>query len=232
MFGGAGTHGMLISLVLHVLLLASLSLLVIKQHGDEFGFSIDSAFVTDDVDMIADVQLDGALDDPGEEAAPLTFVPVFDQLNNAADFTPSERITGTLDGDGQKTDTGAGGRLPEIAGIKVPAYAITKGSFSVWTEPKDPLPGRPYNIVIQIRVPTTLAEKAKVFSISRDITADVRGTDGFTKRTTFKGTPPLPIEDGFARTFIVIPGAQQLVRDHIKVSSRMLKETQEFDIEF
>jgi hypothetical protein len=230
--GREGTRGILVSLVVHLLLLLGMSLWVVNQAGGDFGMIINSAFVTDDAEMIADVQLQGALDDPGEEAAPLHFVPVLDQLNNAADFTPSEQITGTLEGDGKETDTGAGGRLPEIAGINVPAYAITKGSFSVWTEPKDPRPNRPYHIVIQIRVPTDLAQKAKVFSFSRDITANVKGTDGYTLKTNFKGTPSVPIEDGYAKTFIVIPGAQQLVRDHIKVTSKMLKETQEFDIEF
>lgn len=230
--GREGARGILVSLVVHVLLLLGMSLWIVHQTGSDFGMIINSAFVTDDVDMIADVQLQEALDDPGEEAAPLHFVPVLDQLNNAADFTPSDRITGMLEGDGNETDTGAGGRLPEVAGINVPTYAITKGSFSVWTEPKDPRPNRPYHIMIQIRVPTDLAEKAKVFSFSRDITANVKGTDGYTLKTNFKGTPPIPIEEGYATTFIVIPGAQQLVRDHIKVTSKMLKETQEFDIEF
>ncbi|HTN02273.1 MAG TPA: hypothetical protein VL132_10365, partial [Planctomycetaceae bacterium] len=177
--GREGTRGILVSLVVHLLLLLGMSLWVVNQTGGDFGMIINSAFITDNVDMIADVQLQGALDDPGEEAAPLHFVPVLDQLNNAADFTPSEQITGMLEGDGKETDTGAGGRLPEIAGINVPAYAITKGSFSVWTEPKDPRPNRPYNIVIQIRVPPDLAARAKVYPLSRDLTAEVRGTDRY-----------------------------------------------------
>lgn len=230
--GREGTRGILVSLVVHLLLLLGMSLWVVHQTGGDFGMIINSAFVTDNVDMIADVQLQGALDDPGEEAAPLHFVPALEQLNNAADFTPSDRITGMLDGDGNETDTGAGGRLPEVAGISVPAYAITKGSFSVWTEPKDPRPNRPYNIVIQIRVPPDLAARAKVYPLSRDLTAEVRGTDRYTKKTSFKGEPSPPIEDGAVTTYITIPGAAQLVRDHIKVTSKLLKETREFDIEF
>lgn len=230
--GSEGARGMLVSLVVHGLVLFGLSLWVIHQHGNEFGLTINSAFVADDVNMIADVELQGAIDDPGGEVAPLRFVPVADQLNTATDFTPSDSITGHLGGEGKGVDKGAGGQLPEMAGIRVPTYAITKGSFSVWTEPKDPLPRRPYRIVIQIRVPTDLAERAKVYPLSRDITAEVKGTDRYTMKTNFKGTEPPRIEDGIVRTSIVIPGADQLIRDHIKVTSKMLKETQEFDIEF
>ena len=53
--------------------------------------------------------------------------------------------------------------------------AVTKGSFTAWTVPKDPKPGQDYKIVIQIKVPETV----KRYRIA-DLSGRVIGTDKYT----------------------------------------------------
>lgn len=111
--------------------------------------------------------------------------------------------------------------------------AVTKGSFAVWTEPKDPAPREDYLIVIEIAVP----DKIKRFPGS-DLKIEVRGTDTYYLSIPGTRTPPwlrgdLPIVDGKVQVPIRVPGAVANVRDIINVRSvKILKEHQRMEIKF
>jgi len=111
--------------------------------------------------------------------------------------------------------------------------AVTSGSFTVWTEPPDPLPDQPYVIVIQLRVP----ERLTVYPKS-DLKVDVAGSDRFRlqlpdPRRGLKLLGTLPVVGGKAQLAIPIPGAPSLTRDVIRIESReILREKQTLQIEF
>ena len=111
--------------------------------------------------------------------------------------------------------------------------AVTKGSFTVWTEPADPLPRQPYFIVFQIRVP----EGTQTYPKS-DLRIDVEGTDTFHLQIpdpgrNFAFIGELDVIDGTVQFVLPIPGAQAQVRDRIRVESRkILREKQQLMITF
>jgi hypothetical protein len=111
--------------------------------------------------------------------------------------------------------------------------AVTAGSFTVWTEPVDPIPRQPYMIVIQIRVPPNLETFPK-----SDLRIDIRGTDQFhlqipDTRRNFALVGELDVIDGEVQLVIPVPGAPALVRDTIQVESRkILSERQRLEITF
>lgn len=111
--------------------------------------------------------------------------------------------------------------------------AVTAGSFTVWTEPSDPLPRQPYLIVFQIRVPAELETFPK-----SDLKIDVWGTDKFhlmipDPRHQFALLGDLDVIDGEVQLVIPIPGAPALVRDLIQVESlKILRERQRLVITF
>ena len=89
---------------------------------------------------------------------------------------PVEARLGAGDGQGD----GIGVTVPSI---NVPGHAVTKGSFSVGTEPEDPEPREDYMIIIQVRLPENLIKNGKYRA--NDITGMVRGTDSYTKKIVF-----------------------------------------------
>ncbi|HUG17986.1 MAG TPA: hypothetical protein VMM56_03350 [Planctomycetaceae bacterium] len=111
--------------------------------------------------------------------------------------------------------------------------AVTAGSFTVWTEPSDPLPRQPYLIVFQIRVPAELETFPK-----SDLKIDVWGTDKFhlmipDPRHNFALLGDLDVIDGEVQLVIPIPGAPALVKDLIQVESlKILRERQRLVITF
>lgn len=110
---------------------------------------------------------------------------------------------------------------------RVPSYAVSKGSFSAWTEPRDPVSGRQYTIVIQVRLPANI----KKYRAS-DLTGTVTGSDLYKQVIKFKRTDDIPIKDGAALVKIPVPGAAKLVRDTISIESSLLGEKQSIQIEF
>ncbi|MDZ4686965.1 MAG: hypothetical protein SH850_17965, partial [Planctomycetaceae bacterium] len=122
---------------------------------------------------------------------------------------------------------GTGRGLGAIGNVRVPDTAITKGSFTVWTEPKDPLPRQRYNIVIQVKVPKSV----KQYRL-RDLVGEVRGTDGFYKQIKYNSSDRKGVKDGIVQLQVAIPGAVQLIKDTIRIKSEMLKEEQTIEIVF
>ncbi len=110
-----------------------------------------------------------------------------------------------------------------------PKSAVTKGSFTVWTDPQDPKPGKRYAIIVQIKVPKTV--KKYPF---QDLSGFIVGTDGYKQH--FGG----PTETGFVPVkkhtvrikATIVPGAAQLVKDVIQIKSKLLNEEQKIEITF
>ena len=76
--------------------------------------------------------------------------------------------------DDAKDDSGAGAFL-----FKIPesGLAVTKGSFTVWTEPERPASLQPYMIIIEVR----LREGSRVYRIN-DLSGYVIGSDGYKQK--------------------------------------------------
>jgi len=121
---------------------------------------------------------------------------------------------------------------------------VTKGSFTVWTVPDDPVPGMNYAIVIQIRWRKGVG-RVKV----SDLSGRVIGTDGWNQSLPLDSRVPtyalkqgqlvrlgptsyIPIKERTSRLIIWVPGASQLVRDRISIRSNALKENQTLEITF
>jgi hypothetical protein len=110
-----------------------------------------------------------------------------------------------------------------------PSQAVTKGSFTVWTEPEDPMPGQQYKIMIQVKLNNELKRYP-----CRDLSGSIVGSDGY--RDFFGGpTEPgyLPVKDNSVHyEALIVPGAAELVKDIINVESKILKEKQTIELVF
>jgi hypothetical protein len=222
------TAGILVSFLLHSVLLTILGLLVLGGTSIQQGLEIFG--VVGDAEVMPDIDLDSTMpiDDPGKDAAALEF-PDFSQVtgDEKPDFDPASTIRGALDGIGEKSGEGGQGEGFAVPALNVPKYAITKGSYSVWTVPKDPAPGVAYQIVIQFRLPGNV----KTYRGS-DLSGMVTGTDGYKQAIRFSRTETFPVEKGIVQLRIRVPGADRLVRDIIRIESKLLREKQVVEIEF
>ena len=144
--------------------------------------------------------------------------------------------------DGVEPAFGAGGLL------KVPAKGrvVKRGSFAAWTVPLDPEPEKEYTIVIQVKLPATLRRYR-----ASDLSGIVQGSDRYVQTIPWDGRWPnvtltvrggrlvvvkkkdhLPVRNGIAQLLIRVPPAEKLVRDTIRIRSRLLKEEQTLEIVF
>ncbi|MEO2014475.1 MAG: hypothetical protein ABGZ53_08880 [Fuerstiella sp.] len=160
-------------------------------------------------------------------------------IDTAADMLPS-----MLSAKDDIDDTGGGGfmfKLPESG------LAVTKGSFTAWTEPEVPEVGKPYLIIIEVRLPKAV----KGYRIN-DLSGTVRGTDGYTQNIPFDanqrngsfytdengkhrirtGSESIKVRSNKIQLGIEVPGARKLVRDTIQIRSRRLREKQQLDLVF
>ncbi|MBX3437333.1 MAG: hypothetical protein KF861_07590 [Planctomycetaceae bacterium] len=151
-------------------------------------------------------------------------------------------------GEGGSGAAGNGGfRLLE------PRNAVKVGSFTAWTIPiarhpgeqpqsgDSPRPGQDYHIVIQVKIPGN----RHAYNIS-DLSGKVIGTDGylliipaqaFVQEENGRLVPArigrrLEVVDGVVQILIRVPGAEALVKDTIKVKSKLLKEDQTLELIF
>lgn len=214
--------GVGISAVLHVLLVIVLSLLVFRHQGT-FGWFVQGSLGAERAEEGLDVPLDTRLE-MESPAKPFEFVVLAESEGLEAVLEgASERIQESLEETGDK-DSNLGDFAQKVA---VPASAITKGSFTVWTDPEVPLPRHAYEIVIQVRLPPHV----KSYRL-RDLTGTVRGTDRYFKAIHFKPNERRTVSEGVVQVRIGIPGAEELVRDTIHVRSAILKEEQTIEIVF
>ncbi len=136
-------------------------------------------------------------------------------------------------------DTGGDkGRSNRRSGFAMPrnkGKVVTQGSFSVWTVPEDPTPGRNYLIVIQLN------RKVRIRNLAKDVTGSVTGSDGYFTDIGLKRTFPIQAPQyviSKARQVVIKipppkPEVEHLgIRDKIIVKSKTLDETQEIEIVF
>jgi len=218
--------GMLTSLALHAVVMLGLAITYFSTSQD-IGLSMTGSFNSAKEQDELDIPVDSRLDDPtGESAAQLQFTAVTALDNEGSLMNSAENVLGDLEADGK--DPGAGDQIGELgSNIKVPESAITRGSFTVWTEPEDPKPRSNYEIIIQVKVPSNV----KQYRL-RDLTGMVIGTDGYRKQIKFKSTERKGVKEGVVQIAISIPGAAQLVKDTIQIRSQVLDEEQTIEIVF
>ena len=232
----AALYGVSMSLAIHLALLVSLAMFAVGGKPVVILSSVEVEFGNPGGDTIFDSNLEASLEmEGGHEAAPLEISDL--NLNAALDafsVNSGEALDGIVngtgvgdgrgygEGTGRGSDTGTG-----LPAINVPSFAVSKGSFSAWTEPRDPDPGQQYVIVIQVRLPKTLREYR-----ASDLTGMVIGTDLYKQVIKFKSTEKFPVNEGAVEVRVSVPGAAKLVRDTIRIESRLLREKQILKIEF
>jgi hypothetical protein len=120
----------------------------------------------------------------------------------------------------------------------IPESAVTKGSFSAWTEPPSPRAMENYWIVIRVKLPSDIGEYSR-----NDLSGQVVGTDmyvqslsampGASQIDKWKGPPENFFTfSGGAELRIGVPGAYTLVQDTINIRSAVLKEQQTLTLIF
>jgi hypothetical protein len=213
-----------VSLVLHLVALLVFALIVfpgIPSDGMVIFGGLAKERPAEELEGLLDSKLDTA------EAPPTELVVRESPLVTLEPVTP---LSGT--GSEEEANQEGGGNDGLSPNINVPSFAVTKGSFSVWTEPKDPNPGQNYRIVISVKLPTNVRAYR-----TNDLSGLVIGTDGYRLQiqkglkealTPAKLTPV----DGAVQVRVAVPGARKLVRDTIEVKSKFLKEEQQIEIEF
>lgn len=222
-------YGMLCSFGVHLILLTALGLLAFESSDRQVGSLV--GILGTDGDVPADFILDstigneeGGSDEPAEVEAPAV---VLNDMGSSAASAKLSGGSGIGAGAGDGEGDGIGVAVPSI---NVPGYAVTKGSFSVWTDPEDPEPRQDYRIIIQIRLPQNLIKDGKYRA--SDITGQVIGTDKYSKKIQFRPSEFFDVKDGVAQLEVPIPGARKLVRDTIRIQSKLLKEKQTIQLEF
>lgn len=214
--------GLLSSLVFHGTLLLILALIVFKAN-DKVGLLVNGAFSEfqdgDDFEVPLDTRLDTSF---GDKTANAQF-----SAATVVDSDSMASVDDLLAGGAGDGDQVGDGESDLMKGIKAPEWAVVQGSFTVWTEPKDPMPRKPYDIIIQIKLPSTV----KQYKLT-DLSGFVEGTDGYRKLIKYKTTDRARVKEGIAQIAVRIPGGALLVKDVIDIRSRLLKEQQRIEIEF
>lgn len=225
-------YGLAVSLGVHLALIAGLAFIVFETSDRSVG-SISGVLGNPDEDAAVDFLAE--LDFPTKSGGSDEPMEVFDRATVVGDIgsmlNPTGRLigggSGTGDGEGEGDGNGAGIAVPAIA---VPGHAVTKGSFSAWTDPEDPAPRENYFIHILMRLPERLAN-LKEFP-ANDLSGVVRGTDDYVQKISFRSGERFVIQGGAVQIKIFVPGGERRVRDRITVRSTRLKERQTIDLEF
>ena len=223
--------GMLISLAIHTVVLLTLGLVIMSNVSKQETINLWGLLGESEqagTDMVIDTALPG---DAGESAIQemTNIAQPLESLSSGSDIPEMVRVglSGSGGGKGAGDGEGGSGISLGVAGPKIPGHAQTKGSFTAWADPRDPKPGQKYDIVIQVRLPSSV----KKFRAA-DLTGRVIGTDGYKQPIHFEPTVQLDVEEGAVEIRITVPGAAQKVRDTIRVESKLLREKQTFEIEF
>jgi hypothetical protein len=225
--------GILVSVIVHSVALIILGMLVIggavmRPNLDVFG-EIGEAGESAPGGLDIDTTL--PLGEPPPEGTAIEFPDASSLLAAmpAAEFDPNSTVRGVSGGTGNGTGGGADGdgNGTIMGPIGIPTYAVTKGSFSVWTDPRDPKPDVNYHIVIQFRLPRNVETYR-----GSDLSGMVIGTDGYKQVIRLNRTETFPVHDGSVQVRIFVPGGDRLVRDTIRVESKLLREKQVIEIVF
>lgn len=154
-------------------------------------------------------------------------------------------------GEGEDDGDGKGSGGGEFK-LKPMGNAVTVGSFTAWTVPKDPDLNEDYLIIIQVKLPRSY--KSKRYRVS-DLSGIVIGTDNHRQaipwdvrwpNSTFTQTEKgdlkivnkkrggyLPLKKRVAQLVVKVPGSKiPATRDTIKIQSKILKEKSTLEIVF
>lgn len=226
-FSKQGMIGAVVSLALHAIVLLILAFILVSQVSTTELSTIMGMQGNSD-EFTAEVVLDSELPSDEGESGPLEITDasqIIDSMGLKGDIAESMHLGFGGKGNGEG-NSGDGNGLG-VGALKIPGHAQTKGSFSAWSDPKDPGPDEDYDIVIQIKLPPNVTK----FRAS-DITGNVIGTDSYRQAIRFRTDEVIPIEQGMARIRIRVPGGHRLVRDTIRIESKLLREKQVFEIVF
>ena len=213
------------STAVHALVLLGLGCFV-WHNSERETIGISGAFSGPE-ELTADAFIDSELAlDPGGSSVPVEIVSLSDQLT-----AENSRIAPPVPGGvGAGSGTGEGdGTASELAApmLRVPGNAVTKGSFTAWTEPEDPVPFESYVIIIRVKLPPKVENYR-----ARDISGMIIGTDGWKQPIRFPSSKVLHPVEGVVDFQITVPGAWKRVRDTVRIESKMLKEKQVLNLEF
>lgn len=220
------------SFLVHVLILLLASLVFVKGvvEGDQPGVSAQMA---DEELRLFDDPIDTRLQQQNSDIDPAE-LPQLQEIQTATPELPAVVLPSDLISSMAVTGSGGEGSKQSSPGLafKMPegGSAITKGSFTVWTVPKDPAPYQDYLIVIQVK----LLHKMHTYP-RNDLSGRVVGTDRYEQELPGFGLPMgafLPVKNQATQLAVPVPGAERLVKDTITVRSNMLKEKQTIEIVF
>lgn len=222
----------------HWLILLALAAILVNGPENAASLLINATFASDEPMEEASFEVVVADPQPIPEPQELTPQPVADrpatlqESNITLDESVLDALAPEAAAAGSDSDESAESDSRPAANSApapnpAPRRAISKGSFSVWTEPTSPQAGEAYRIVIQVCLPNGL----KRYNVA-DLQGVVVGSDGYRKPIPGFLRGFLPVEDGYARLIIPIVSADEKVKDTVFIRSRVLKETQKLLIEF
>ena len=231
-----GTGGLGVSLAVHGVVLLAMALWAVDAHVEGRGLMLSVFPGTEETVQLEEISTlaDLAGGSPTEiTAPPLELIP---DEGEGIPIDLTAAVAGGGEGAGAGDDLGdelgADGTPQEIV-LRGGGKAIRKGSFTVWTIPPDPRPMQDYAIVIEVDLPEELRLRRYP---KRDLYGEVRGTDSFHKRLPGDNFQDrigfLPIRNGKVQFVVGIPGAESLVKDRIKVGSKLLNESQTLELVF
>lgn len=231
-FRSALMAGILVSLAVHAVAIAILAMLIIGGAAIHPSLDVFGVMGEPNDTALTGVELDSGmpLGDPAPEGTAMEFPDAAQLLpSEQATFDPTSNLRGVAGGSGNGNggSENGDGNGTIVAPVGVPKYAVTKGSYSVWTDPKDPEPGISYQIVIQFKLPRNVETYR-----GSDLSGMVIGTDGYKQAIRFGRAESFPVHDGSVQVRIRVPGADRLVRDTIRIESKLLREKQVIEIEF
>lgn len=245
--------GYLFSLLLHSTILTVMAIVIVG--GMQGNDHLSTVVTLDDEDQFA---FNGPLDTRVEEEAggkttEFDVMQPVKTLTGEAEEALKEMEAdvslhlGKGDGDADGDGSGSGGGEFKF---KPMGNAVTAGSFTAWTVPKDPDLNEDYLIIIQVKLPTSY--KSTRYRAS-DLMGLVLGTDSHRQaipwdvrwpNSTFTSTATgdirpvdkgdyLPLKKRVAQLIVKVPGSKiPATRDTIRIQSKVLKEKQTLEIEF
>lgn len=164
--------------------------------------------------------------------------------NGLIDTLANDALPSLLNNNDNDDSSGAGAflfSLPESG------LAVTKGSFTVWTEPEKPQVRQPYYIIIEVR----LKNDTKIYRVN-DLSGYVVGSDKYRQKIPYdidapsasfftdedkklqqiSGAEKIKVRHNKVQLAIRVPGAGRLVKDIIQIRSRRLREKQDLELVF
>jgi hypothetical protein len=250
---GPGGRSFGLSFLVHLTLMLALSFSMVHGH---VGNDLTSTFFSMADGEVAQSDLDQILDQPSlsggaqTEAIEVPVASVTSMAVKPVELSPQDEVERTLaqidasiaeetaaaaaeskktPGKG-KTIGSDSGKGRTLGGFAMPekGNVVTRGSFTAWTVPSDPLPFKRYLIVIQIDWPEGEPGKPAPKRGKGDVTGMVLGTDGYEQQIERHGHF-IPKRN---QIVIPVPGAERNVRDLIRIHSKSLNESQELLITF